>query len=180
MIRKVSEGSAGKGHLKGHAPPWSMLRPHCSLLGMGISKGIPLTFIFPARGHAILSKAHGAGLSKRSDDQCCPFAPLHSVSRESSRMPSSNRTPEQEAREKIDGQLSSAGWTVQDLKRFDHNAGPGIAVREYPTDVGPADYVSLSTGKQSAWSRPNRRSGAIKSRRSRNNPELMRLHRSSG
>ena len=56
-------------------------------------------------------------------------------------MPSANRTPEQEARDKIDEQLSSAGWKVQDKTRIDFNAGLGLAVREYPTEVGPADYV---------------------------------------
>ena len=56
-------------------------------------------------------------------------------------MPSANRTPEQEAREIIDERLSYAGWIVQDKTRIDFNAGLGVAVREYQTDVGPADYV---------------------------------------
>ena len=30
---------------------------------------------------------------------------------------------------------------MQDLKKIDFNAGEGIAVREYPTDTGPADYI---------------------------------------
>ena len=37
--------------------------------------------------------------------------------------------------------LSQAGWVVQDNKKIDFSAGSGIAVREYQTDVGPADYV---------------------------------------
>ena len=56
-------------------------------------------------------------------------------------MPSDNQTPEQAARDKIDEQLSNAGWIVQDHKRIDFSAGLGIAVREYQTDVGPADYI---------------------------------------
>ena len=56
-------------------------------------------------------------------------------------MPSDNQTPEQAARDKIDKQLSQAGWLVQDNKKIDFSVGPGIAVREYQTDVGPADYV---------------------------------------
>ena len=56
-------------------------------------------------------------------------------------MPSDNQTPEQAARDKIDKQLSHAGWIVQDNKKIDFSAGLGIAVREYQTDVGPADYV---------------------------------------
>ena len=52
-----------------------------------------------------------------------------------------NQTPEQEARDNIDKMLSLAGWCVQDTKKIDFAAGLGIAVREYQTDVGPADYV---------------------------------------
>jgi len=52
-----------------------------------------------------------------------------------------NQTPEQLARDHIDKQLSACGWIVQDKKQLDLGAGPGVAVREYQTDVGPADYV---------------------------------------
>jgi len=50
-------------------------------------------------------------------------------------------TPEAEARQQIDSQLVAAGWAVQDRKTINFNAGPGIAIREYPTETGPADYV---------------------------------------
>ncbi len=50
-------------------------------------------------------------------------------------------TPEAKAREVIDQRLVQAGWLVQDFKKLNLGAGPGIAVREYPTDTGPADYV---------------------------------------
>ena len=53
----------------------------------------------------------------------------------------SNQNPEQKARDTIDALLRQAGWTVQDNKKIDLNAGLGQAVREYQTDVGPADYV---------------------------------------
>ncbi len=56
-------------------------------------------------------------------------------------MPNANQTPEQAARNKIDEQLFHAGWIVQNNNKIDFNAGLGIAVREYQTDVGPADYV---------------------------------------
>ena len=62
-------------------------------------------------------------------------------------MPSANQTPEQAARDSIDKMLSQAGWVVQDKKKIDFNAGLGIAVREYQTDAGPADYV-LFIGKK--------------------------------
>ena len=52
-----------------------------------------------------------------------------------------NRTPEQQARDAIDKKLEQAGWRVQSMAKIDFGAGVGVAVREYPTDVGPADYV---------------------------------------
>ena len=56
-------------------------------------------------------------------------------------MASKNQTPEQKARDKIDTMLEQAGWKVQPKKKIDFNAGLGVAIREYQTDVGPADYV---------------------------------------
>jgi type I restriction enzyme R subunit len=50
-------------------------------------------------------------------------------------------TPEAKAREQIDRKLELAGWVVQDTKQANLSAGLGVAVREYPTDSGPADYV---------------------------------------
>ena len=50
-------------------------------------------------------------------------------------------TPETKARLLIDGKLEAAGWVVQDMKQLNLGAGPGVAVREYPTDTGPADYI---------------------------------------
>lgn len=58
-----------------------------------------------------------------------------------------NQNPEQLARDAIDRQLAACGWQVQSKKRIDLNAGPGIAVREYSTDVGPADYVLFVDGQ---------------------------------
>lgn len=52
-----------------------------------------------------------------------------------------NQTPEQQARDRIDRQLAEAGWVVVDNKAIDFSIGRGIAVREYQTAVGPADYV---------------------------------------
>jgi type I restriction enzyme R subunit len=56
-------------------------------------------------------------------------------------MPPPNQNPEQIARDRIDAMLEAAGWKVQDKKKIDFNASLGVAVREYPTDTGPADYV---------------------------------------
>ena len=52
-----------------------------------------------------------------------------------------NLKPEQIARETIDGLLRQSGWIVQSKNKIDFSAGPGIAIREYQTGVGPADYV---------------------------------------
>lgn len=50
-------------------------------------------------------------------------------------------TPETKARQQIDRKLEQAGWVVQDIKQLNLGAALGVAVREYPTDTGPADYV---------------------------------------
>jgi len=52
-----------------------------------------------------------------------------------------NQNPEQIARDRIDGKLRLAGWVIQDKKKIDFSAALGIAVKEYLTEVGPADYV---------------------------------------
>ena len=52
-----------------------------------------------------------------------------------------NQKPEQIARDQIDAKLTSAGWHVQAKDKINFNAGEGIAVGEYQTDIGPADYV---------------------------------------
>lgn len=52
-----------------------------------------------------------------------------------------NQTPEQIARDKIDAMLREAGWEVQSKNKIDRHANIGVAVREYQSDVGPADYV---------------------------------------
>lgn len=52
-----------------------------------------------------------------------------------------NQYPEQIARDRIDQMLIAADWVVQSKKKVDLSAGKGVAVREYQTDTGPADYV---------------------------------------
>ena len=58
-----------------------------------------------------------------------------------------NQNPEQIARDQIDKQLSACGWIIQNVKKINLYAGVGVAVREYLTDVGPADYVLFVEGK---------------------------------
>lgn len=50
-------------------------------------------------------------------------------------------TPETKARQQIDQKLERAGWVIQDMKQLNLGAAVGVAVCEYPTDTGPADYV---------------------------------------
>lgn len=52
-----------------------------------------------------------------------------------------NQNPEQIARDEIDRLLELAGWTVVSKSEVNLSASKGVAVREYQTDVGPADYV---------------------------------------
>lgn len=52
-----------------------------------------------------------------------------------------NKNPEQEARDNIDRQLIACGWVIQDKKKINLSAAIGVAVREYQTDAGPADYI---------------------------------------
>jgi type I restriction enzyme R subunit len=48
-------------------------------------------------------------------------------------------TPEAKARLLIDQKLEACGWVVQDMKQLNLGAASGVAVREYPTETGPAD-----------------------------------------
>ncbi|MXW41644.1 MAG: restriction endonuclease subunit R [Acidimicrobiia bacterium] len=49
--------------------------------------------------------------------------------------------PESRARMAIDEQLEACGWEVQDYQHAAVAAAKGVAVREVPTEAGPADYV---------------------------------------
>jgi len=58
---------------------------------------------------------------------------------------------EEETRIEIDAKLEAAGWVIQDYKQINLVAGDygvhGVAVREHPTDTGPADYMLFIAGK---------------------------------
>jgi len=62
-------------------------------------------------------------------------------------MASANQNPEQIARDRIDELLKQAGWVVQPKNKINFSAGVGVAIREYQTDAGPADYVLFVEGK---------------------------------
>jgi type I restriction enzyme R subunit len=52
-----------------------------------------------------------------------------------------NQNPEQKARDNIDKQLLACGWVIQHKRNLNLSASIGVAVMEYSTEVGPADYV---------------------------------------
>ena len=56
-------------------------------------------------------------------------------------MKTQNQTPEQLVRDEIDKMLHASGWAVQLKKQINLAASAGVAVREYQTNVGPADYI---------------------------------------
>lgn len=58
-----------------------------------------------------------------------------------------NQNPEQIARDNIDGQLIACGWIIQKYKDKNVFAGLGVAITEYPTVSGPADYALFVDGK---------------------------------
>lgn len=58
-----------------------------------------------------------------------------------------NQNPEQIARDNIDSQLITCGWIIQKYKDKSVFAGIGVAITEYPTETGPADYALFVDGK---------------------------------
>ena len=56
-------------------------------------------------------------------------------------------TPEEKARQTIDKKLEQSGWVVQDMSALNISANVGVAVREFPTDTGPADYALFVDGE---------------------------------
>ena len=58
------------------------------------------------------------------------------------------RTPEDEAREQIDGMLDAAGWAVQDAARANIHAARGVALRNFALKSGHgfADYLLYVDG----------------------------------
>jgi type I restriction enzyme R subunit len=52
-----------------------------------------------------------------------------------------NQNPEQIARDTIDKQLLLSGWIIQHKKQVNLAAAVGIAIQEYQTETGPADYI---------------------------------------
>jgi type I restriction enzyme R subunit len=82
-----------------------------------------------------------------------------------------NKGPEQQARDQIDDQLRQAGWVVQDRQALDPNVGPGVAVRDYPTDTGPMDYLLLVGGEPA---------GVIEAKREEGGQHLNRVEEQLG
>lgn len=58
-----------------------------------------------------------------------------------------NQEPEQIARDNIDKQLISSGWIIQDFKKKNVSTSLGVAIREYTTNTGVADYALFVDSK---------------------------------
>ena len=56
-------------------------------------------------------------------------------------------TPEEKARLEIDRKLKESGWTIQNMNQLNLTASLGVAVREFPTSTGPADYALFVDGE---------------------------------
>jgi type I restriction enzyme R subunit len=52
-----------------------------------------------------------------------------------------NQNPEQQARDNIDALLTHSGSLIQSFKQKNITAAVGVAISEYSTDTGPADYI---------------------------------------
>ena len=58
-----------------------------------------------------------------------------------------NQTPEQIACDAIDKQLRACGWIIQSKNQINLSASISVAVPEYQTDIGSADYVPFADRK---------------------------------
>jgi type I restriction enzyme R subunit len=56
-------------------------------------------------------------------------------------------TPEEQARQRIDGMLDASGWLVQTKDKVNLSAARGIAVVELTFKTGEPDYTLLADGK---------------------------------
>jgi type I restriction enzyme R subunit len=54
---------------------------------------------------------------------------------------------EADTRKEIDERFVSAGWAIQDKNKINLFEKLGVAVREFETDTGPADYMLFIAGK---------------------------------
>ena len=52
-------------------------------------------------------------------------------------------TPGTKSRLQFGQKHKAADWLVQDMKQLNFGAGQPVAIRQYPADTGPADYVCL-------------------------------------
>jgi type I restriction enzyme R subunit len=68
--------------------------------------------------------------------------------------------PEARARETIDRKLVEAGWVIQNRDEMNVGAGLGVAIREFKTDAGFADYM-LYVDKKPAGVIEAKREGVV-------------------
>lgn len=90
-----------------------------------------------------------------------------------------NQNAEQIARDKIDRQLTCCGWAVQKKSEINLFTGVGVAVRDYITDVGPADYILFVDRNLLVSSKKNVRRRVSSSQRMKSSLPNMRTANSS-
>ena len=69
------------------------------------------------------------------------FQKNHIFSFYSSSLIITNQNPKELVSDKIDRMLLASGWVVQLKKQINLSLGVGVAVREFQTNIGPADYI---------------------------------------
>jgi len=77
-----------------------------------------------------------SGPGPRADEASAPIAAI-------SEYPRFVVRPEDGARVQIDAALEAAGWLVQDRDQMNVEAGPGVAVREFPLSTGFGSRVGI-------------------------------------
>lgn len=80
--------------------------------------------------------------------------------------------PELFTRTSIDATPAEAGWLVLDRDQMNLATGPGVAVREFPTDTGRCDHLLFLEGKPAGLIEA-RREGRVLTELARTEPDAF-------
>jgi type I restriction enzyme R subunit len=80
--------------------------------------------------------------------------------------------PELFARTNVAAALAEAGWLVLDRDQMNLAAGPGVAVREFPTDAGRCDHLLFLEGKPAGLIEA-KREGQVLTELARTEPDAL-------
>jgi hypothetical protein len=118
------------------APTHNMIRPRAIVAHRSTNKHIQ------PEGRSLRVKRSNKNTSCLGEFFGIPFfVYLVGPPTETNRLTVLNQNPEQRARDIIDAQLAQCGWLVQSYAQKNIAAARGVAIRDYPTDTGPADYL---------------------------------------